>query len=329
MSKIKKILVLGATGQGGSFMVKYLLQKNYIVHGLIRKSATNNLSNIENVINHKNFHIQHGDLLDLISLSNILENNKFDEIYNFADQDHVRWSFQIPSYSFSVTGAAVLNLLEIIKNKSPKSKFFQPLSSNMYGGSKKKSQNEQEEFTPQSVYALGKVAAFYACELYKKVFNLKIYSAIYYNHESEIRPDEYVTRKITKAVAKIYFGKQKNLSLGSLDSKIDWGYAREYIEIAYKIVQSKKPDYFVIGTGKTYSIRYFVKKCFEYVDLDYKKFVILNKKLIRPSSTVTLKANNKKAKKILKFNVKTDINKLIKIMMDNDLKIEDNLINDQ
>ena len=201
MSKIKKILVLGATGQGGSFMVKYLLQKNYIVHGLIRKSATNNLSNIENVINHKNFHIQHGDLLDLISLSNILENNKFDEIYNFADQDHVRWSFQIPSYSFSVTGAAVLNLLEIIKNKSPKSKFFQPLSSNMYGGSKKKSQNEQEEFTPQSVYALGKVAAFYACELYKKVFNLKIYSAIYYNHESEIRPDEYVTRKITKAVA--------------------------------------------------------------------------------------------------------------------------------
>jgi len=329
MSKIKKILVLGATGQGGSFMVKYLLQKNYIVHGLIRKSATNNLANIENVINHKNFHIQHGDLLDLISLSNILENNKFDEIYNFADQDHVRWSFQIPSYSFSVTGAAVLNLLEIIKNKSPKSKFFQPLSSNMYGGSKKKSQNEQEEFTPQSVYALGKVAAFYACELYKKVFNLKIYSAIYYNHESEIRPDEYVTRKITKAVAKNYFGKQKKLSLGSLDSKIDWGYAKEYIEIAYKIVQSKKPDYFVIGTGKTYSIRYFVKKCFEYVDLDYKKFVILNKKLIRPSSTVTLKANNKKAKKILKFNVKTDINKLIKIMMDNDLKIENNTINDQ
>jgi len=329
MSKIKKILVLGATGQGGSFMVKYLLQKNYIVHGLIRKSATNNLANIENVINHKNFHIQHGDLLDLISLSNILENNKFDEIYNFADQDHVRWSFQIPSYSFSVTGAAVLNLLEIIKNKSPKSKFFQPLSSNMYGGSKKKSQNEQEEFTPQSVYALGKVAAFYACELYKKVFNLKIYSAIYYNHESEIRPDEYVTRKITKAVAKIYFGKQKKLSLGSLDSKIDWGYAKEYIEIAYKIVQSKKPDYFVIGTGKTYSIRYFVKKCFEYVDLDYKKFVILNKKLIRPSSTVTLKANNKKAKKILKFNVKTDINKLIKIMMDNDLKIENNTINDK
>jgi len=329
MSKIKKILVLGATGQGGSFMVKYLLQKNYIVHGLIRKSATNNLANIENVINHKNFHIQHGDLLDLISLSNILENNKFDEIYNFADQDHVRWSFQIPSYSFSVTGAAVLNLLEIIKNKSPKSKFFQPLSSNMYGGSKKKSQNEQEEFTPQSVYALGKVAAFYACELYKKVFNLKIYSAIYYNHESEIRPDEYVTRKITKAVAKIYFGKQKKLSLGSLDSKIDWGYAKEYIEIAYKIVQSKKPDYFVIGTGKTYSIRYFVKKCFEYVDLDYKKFVILNKKLIRPSSTVTLKANNKKAKKIIKFNVKTDINNLIKIMMDNDLKIENNTINDQ
>jgi len=322
MNKLKKVLVLGATGQGGSFMVKLLLKKNYKVYGFVRKSATNNLENIENILDDENFIIVRGDLLDLVSLNKIVSENKFDEIYNFADQDHVRWSFEIPSYSFSVTGASVINLLEIIKNNSPKSKFFQPLSSNMFGDSKNAKQNENEELTPRSIYALGKVTALHACKLYKSVFNLKIYGAIFYNHESEIRTDEYVTRKITKSVSKIYYGKQKKLKLGNIKTKIDWGYAKDYIEIAHKITQLKKPDFFVIGSGKTYSIEYFVKKCFEYVGLNYKKYVVIDKKLIRPSSTVFLKADISKAKKILNYKVKTDINKLIKIMMDNDLKIQ-------
>ena len=320
--KKKSALVLGSTGQGGSFMVKHLLKKNYVVHGLVRKSATTNLSNIKDILNHKNFKIEHGDLLDLISLSKIIQDNNFDEIYNFADQDHVKWSFEIPSYSFLVTGATVINLLEIIKNYSPLSKFFQPFSSNIFGDSKNKSQNEKEKFSPQSIYAIGKVTAFHACELYKKIFNLKIYVAIFYNHESEIRPEEYVTRKITKSVAKIFYGKQKKLKLGNIKTKIDWGYAKEYMQAAHLIMLQKKPDFFVIGSGKTHSIEYFVKKCFEYVGLNYKKYVVIDKKLFRPSKTTTLKANIKKAKKTINFTIKTNINQLIKIMMDNDLKLQ-------
>ena len=323
---MKKALVLGSTGQGGSFMVKHLLKLNYKVFGLVRKSATGNLNNLKDILENKNFKIVHGDLIDLISLEKIIISNKFDEIYNFADQDHVKWSFDIPNYSFLITASSVINLLEIIKNNVPKTKFFQPLSSNMYGGSKNKKQNESEAFSPQSIYALGKVTAFEACKIYQKIFNLKIYGAIFYNHESEIRPEEYVTRKITMAVTKIYYGKQKKLRLGNINTKIDWGYAKDYIEISHKIMQQKKPDFFIIGTGKNYSIEYFVKKCFEYVGLNYKKYIIIDKKLYRPSNTVSLKADTFKAKKILKFKVKTNLQKLIKIMMDHDLKRENGKI---
>ena len=215
---------MGVTGQDGSFMAELLLKKNYIVHGLARKSATGNLKNVSKIIkNNKLFKIHHGDLLDFVSITNIVSKIKPDEIYNFADQDHVGWSFELPSYSFAVTGSSVVNLLEIIKKYSRKSKFFQPLSSNMFASSKNAKQNENEPLTPRSIYALGKVTAYHACKLYRDVFGLKICGAIFYNHESEIRPEEYVTRKITRAVARIYYGKQKMLKLGDVNAKIDWG----------------------------------------------------------------------------------------------------------
>tara|TARA_S200000501_G_scaffold21866_2_gene19155 strand:- start:1551 stop:2522 length:972 start_codon:yes stop_codon:yes gene_type:complete len=320
----KKILILGATGQDGSLISEFLVKKDFEVYGLARKSATGNLRNLKNIINKPNFKILHGDLLDLISMEKIIREIKPHEIYNFADQDHVRWSFEVPSYSFDVTGSSVVKLLEIIKNHSPKSKFFQPLSSNVFGGSTNKKQNENDKFSPLSIYALGKVSAFYACEMYKKIHNLKVYCAIFYNHESIVRPEEYVTRKITKSVARIYYGKQKKLFLGDIKAKIDWGYAKDYVEAAYNIVQLKKPDYFVIGSGKAHSVEYFLKKAFEYVGLNYKKYIQINKKLIRPSKNSTLVANTAKAKKVLKFKNKTDINKIISIMMENDLKLEGN-----
>ena len=323
MKKIKKVaLVLGVTGQDGSFMAKLLLKKNYLVHGLIRKSATGNLRNVSDIINNKKFIIHHGDLLDFMSIINVISKIKPDEIYNFADQDHVGWSFELPSYSFGVTGSSIINLLETIKKYSHKSKYFQPLTSNMFGNSKNRKQNENEPFTPLSIYALGKTTAYYACTLYRDVFGLKIYGAIFYNHESEIRSEEYVTRKITKSVARIFYGKQKKLILGDLSTKIDWGYAKDYVEVAHKIMQQKKPDFFVIATGKQHSIKDFVKKCFSYVGLDYKKYVIIDKKLFRPSRTVSLVGDTNKAKKILKYKVKTNLDKLISIMMENDLKIE-------
>jgi len=322
MSRKKKALILGVTGQDGSFMAKFLHKKKYSVHGLVRKSSTGNLSNIKGFLHKNNFFIHHGDLLDFVSIEKIIKKLKPDEIYNFADQDHVRWSFDIPLYSFDVTANAVVKILEIIKDYSPHSKFFQAFSSNMFGKSHKKKQNESENFSPLSIYALGKVTAYYACQMYREVYGLKVYGAIFYNHESEIRSAEYVTRKITKAVARIYYGKQKKLYLGDIKSKIDWGYARDYVEAAYKIVQLSKPDIFIIASGKSYSVEYFVKKCFQYVGLDYKKYLKINKKLFRSSKTTTLVGDTYKAKKIFNFKIKTNLDKLISIMMNNDLEIE-------
>ena len=322
MSNKKKVLILGVTGQDGSFMAKLLHEKKYSVHGLVRKSSTGNLSNIKQLLEKRNFYIHHGDLLDYISIEKIIKKLKPDEIYNFADQDHVRWSFDIPLYSFDVTGNAVVKILEIIKDCSPHSKFFQAFSSNMFGKSHKKKQNESENFSPLSIYALGKVTAYYACQMYREVYGLKVYGAIFYNHESEIRPEEYVTRKITRAVARIYYGKKKKLYLGDIKAKIDWGYAKDYVEAAYKIVQLSKPDVFIIASGKSYSIEHFVKKCFQYVDLDYKKYLRISKKLFRLSKTTTLIGNTYKAKKTFNFKIKTNLDKLISIMMNNDLEIE-------
>jgi len=324
MKKQKKTaLILGVTGQDGSFMAKLLLKKNYIVHGLIRKSATGNLKNISEIIkNKKFFKIHHGDLLDFISITNIISKIKPNEIYNFADQDHVRWSFELPAYSFAVTGSSVVNLLEVIKKYSYKSKYFQPLSSNMFANSKNKKQNEKEPLTALSIYALGKITAYHACRFYRDVFGLKVYGAIFYNHESEVRPEEYVTRKITRAVARIYYGKQKILKLGDVKAKIDWGYAKDYVEFSHKIMQQKKPDFFIIASGKKHSVLEFVKKSFDYVGLDYKKYIKIEKKLFRPSRTVSLVGDTNKAEKILKYKVKTNLDKLISIMMNNDLKIE-------
>ena len=323
MKKKKVALIFGVTGQDGSFIARLLLKRKYTVYGFIRKSATGNTKNIIDLINKDNkFTLVHGDLLDFFSLAEVISKIKPNEIYNFADQDHVRWSYEIPSYSFGVTGSSIINILEVIKKYSPKSKFFQPLSSNMFGNSKNKKQNENEPLTPLSIYALGKVTAYYACYLYKTVFNLKICGAIFYNHESEIRPEEYVTRKISKSVARIFYGKQKKLVLGDINSEIDWGYAKDYVEAAFNIMQLKKPDFFVIGSGKKYSVKYFVKKCFDYVNLDYRKYLKINKKLFRTGKTVSLLSDTRKAQKILKYKIKTDINKIISIMMENDLKIE-------
>jgi len=321
----KKALILGVTGQDGSFMAKLLLKKNYTVHGLVRKSATGNLKNISEIIRSENFFkVHHGDLLDFISMTNIISKIKPDEIYNFADQDHVGWSFELPSYSFAVTGSSVINLLEIIKKYSIKSKYFQPLSSNMFAGSKKNKQNENEPLTPVSVYALGKITAFHACKMYRDVFGLRIYGAIFYNHESEVRPEEYVTRKITKAVARIYYGKQKILKLGDVNAKIDWGYAKDYVEFSHKIMQQKKPDFFILASGNRHSVLEFVKKSFNYVGLDYKKHLKIDKKLFRPSRTASLVGDTSKAKRILRYKPKTNLDQLISIMMENDLRLEKN-----
>ena len=320
----KKVLILGVSGQDGSLLAEFLLQKNVLIFGMIRKSSNRNYSNLKKVMKNKNFSLVQGDILDIFSIEKLIKKIKPNEIYNFADQDHVSWSYQIPSYSFDVTAFSVLKILEIIKNTNDKIKFFQPFTSNMFGNVLKNKLNEKESFAPLSIYALSKASAFHICEFYKKVFNLKIYGAIFFNHESERRTSEYVTRKITKAVARIFYKKQTKLFLGDISAKIDWGYARDYVEASYNMMQLKKPNFFVIGSGKAYSIEYFVKKTFAYVGLNYKKYVFIDKKLLRKAKNKTLVADTSKAKKFFNFKIYTDINKLIKIMIENDLKLEKN-----
>tara|TARA_B100001540_G_scaffold310213_1_gene327643 strand:- start:125 stop:1093 length:969 start_codon:yes stop_codon:yes gene_type:complete len=318
----KKILILGVTGQDGSILADYLVKKKYKVYGLIRKSSNRNYANINNLINNGNFKLVRGDILDYFSLERIIKDIKPDQIYNFADQDHVSWSKDIPIYSYDVTAKSVFTLLNIIKIYSPKTKYFQPFTSNMFGGINKNKVDESDQFNPLSVYALSKVNAFYICEYFKKIHNLNIFGAIFFNHESERRTEEYVTRKITRSAVRIYLGKQKYIYLGDITSKIDWGYAKDYVLAAYKMMNLKKPDFFIIGSGKAYSVEYFLKHSFQYLGLNYKKYLKINKALIRKKKNRTLVANTSKAKKIIKFKPSINLQQLIKIMIDNDLKLE-------
>lgn len=321
----KKALVLGATGQDGSYMIDLLLQKKYEVHGLYRKSSVGNTQNIDHLINNnkiynKNFFLHKGDLLDTVSLNNIINKISPKEIYNFADQDHVGWSYEIPSYSFKTTALSVIEIFEILRKKKNKIKFFQPISSNIFGETSVKKQNEKTPPEPNSIYALAKTTAFYASKMYSKVYGLHICGAIFFNHESPKRHRDYVSKKIVQNVCEIFHGKKKFIYLGNIKSKIDWGYAKEYVEYAWKIMQRKKPDFYVIGTGKNNSVEYFLKKCFEYVGLNYKKYTKIDKKLFRPSKTRNLLADTLRAKKDINFKPKTNLDSLIKIMMNDELK---------
>jgi GDPmannose 4,6-dehydratase len=321
----KKALILGVTGQDGSYIADLLIKKGYQVHGLIRKSATGNTVNIEHIINNKKifnkkFFLQRGDLLDPVSLDKTINKILPDEIYNFADQDHVGWSFDIPTYSFNTTALSVIEILEIIKKSKKKIKYFQPVSSNIFGLTNTNRQNENTAHNPNSIYALAKSTAFQACKMYSRVYNLHLCGAIFYNHESPKRSKEYVSKKIVQQVCEIYYGKRKDIYLGDIKAKIDWGYAKDYVESAWSIMQQKKPDFFIIATGEINSVEYFVKNCFSYVGLDYKKFLKIDKKLLRPSKTGILRGDISKAKKTFKYNPKTKLKDLIKIMMDHELK---------
>ena len=322
--KKKTAIILGVTGQDGSYLLELLLKKNYIIHGVIRKTATGNTKNINHLIKdkrlfNKRFFLQKGDLLDSISINNTINKIQPDEIYNFADQDNVGWSRDIPLYSFNATTMSVIQIYEFLKTQKKKIKFFQPVSSNMFGLTNESSLSENSTLSPASVYALAKSSTFLASKMYSKINNLFICGAIFFNHESPRRSEEYVTKKIIKGACDIYHGKKKHLYLGDTRAQIDWGYAKDYVEASWKIMQQKKPDFFIIGTGKNTSVEEFTKQCFKYLNLNYKKYLRIDKKLLRTNKTKNLTANLIKTKKVLKFRAKTNIKELIKIMMDDEL----------
>ena len=322
--KNKVTLITGITGQDGSFLAEFLLKKDYEVHGIIRRASTFNTSRLTNIYKDphekdRKLFLIHGDLADAENIRKIIYTIKPEEIYNLAAQSHVKVSFDIPEYTANVTGLGTLRILEAIKDfqehTGQKIKFYQASSSEMFGASPAP-QNETTPFRPQSPYGIAKVFAFNATRLYREAYGLFAVNGILFNHESERRGETFVTRKITRAIARIKAGLDKKLYLGNLEARRDWGYAPEYMEAAWLMMQQPKPDDYVIGTGETHSVREFVELAFQEAGLgNYKKYIGIDPHYYRPAEVHNLVADAAKAKKILKWKPKTKFADLVKIMV--------------
>lgn len=318
---MKRALILGVTGQDGSYLAEILLEKGYEVHGLIRRSATGNTRNIEQFIDRLTLH--RGDLTDATSLYRVIREVRPQELYNEADQDHVRWSFDAPGYSYDVTGAAVGRLLEIVRQIDPGIRVFQPCSSNMFGKATESPQTEGTPFRPQSPYACAKVLAYVLAQHYREAYGMFVATGILYNHESPRRTEEYVTRKITRAAAQIKLGRRSSLALGDLMARIDWGYAREYMDAAWAILQHDRPDDYVLATGEAHSVREWLDTTFELVGLSADAYVAIEPALFRPSSTTVLVGDASKARRAFGFGPKVRFRELVRLMLEADLREEE------
>ena len=338
---MKKALIFGITGQDGSYLAEFLLKKRYKVHGVKRKSSSLNTDRVDHIYrdNSKNFTLHYGDLTDAISVNRLINLVKPDEIYNLAAQSHVAVSFVIPNYTASVDALGCLNILEAIKSSGlvKKVKFYQAGTSEMFGKVLETPQSEKTPFYPRSPYGVSKVFSHWMTINYRESYKMFACNGILFNHESPRRGETFVTRKITIGLAKIKLGLQKKLILGNISAKRDWGHARDYVKAQWLILQQKKPDDYVIATGKQFSVKYFINITAKELKMkivwrgtginekayDDKNNLIIecNKKYFRPSEVQTLLGNPSKAKKVLKWKPKISIKDLAKEMVQNDLKI--------
>lgn len=320
---IKKAIITGITGQDGSYLAEFLLSKKYTVHGIIRRSSTFNTQRISHIFEEpfkkeRKLILHYGDITDASVMSNIISEISPDEIYHLASQSHVKVSFDLPKYTGLTTGIGTTNILEAIRKHVPDCRFYQASSSEMFGSSPPP-QNEDTRFHPRSPYAVAKVYAYWMTVNYREAYNIFSCNGILFNHESPRRGKTFVTRKITQALSKIIAGKQKYLYLGNLDAKRDWGYAPEYVEVMWKMLQHTEAEDFVIGTGENHSIREFLEKAFSYVDLDWEKYVKIDPRYLRPSEVDSLKADPSKAAKKLNWHSIIKFPQLVQIMMDYDM----------
>lgn len=323
-NKTKVALITGITGQDGSFLAELLLKKGYEVHGVVRRASTFNTSRLSHIYQdphekNKKLFLHHGDLADAGTIRKIIYNVRPDEIYNLAAQSHVKVSFEIPEYTMDITGNGALRILEAIRdfqNETVKKiKFYQASSSEMFGASPPP-QNEKTPFIPQSPYGAAKVFAYNMTDLYRQAYGIFAVNGILFNHESERRGETFVTRKITRGIARIKAGLDKKLYLGNLNAKRDWGYAKEYCEAMWLMMQQPKPDDYVIGTGETHSVKEFVELAFKEAGLgDWKKYVEIDPRYYRPAEVHALVADNRKAKRVLGWRPKTKFRDLVKIMV--------------
>ena len=323
---MKTALITGITGQDGSYLADLLLEKGYEVHGIIRRASTFNTSRIDHLyadphVNGVRMFLHYGDLSDSVNLVKLLYELKPDEIYHLGAQSHVRVSFDIPEYTSDVTGVATIRILEAIREAGLRSRFYQASSSEMFGKAQQTPQTETTPFWPRSPYGVAKVFSYWATVNYRESYGLCASNGILFNHESPRRGETFVTRKISRAVAAIKHGLQKELFLGNLDAKRDWGYAPEYVEGMWRIVQHGEGDDFVLATGETHTVRDFAEVAFAHANLDWKEFVKHDPRYERPAEVDLLLGNPSKAKKILGWEPKVRFQQLVQIMVDADMEL--------
>ncbi|PIS04814.1 MAG: GDP-mannose 4,6-dehydratase [Candidatus Buchananbacteria bacterium CG10_big_fil_rev_8_21_14_0_10_42_9] len=345
---MKKALITGINGQDGSYLAEFLLDKGYEVHGIIRRSSTFNRWRIEHLHHHlfdrnPNFYLDYGDLTDSSSLLRIIKRVAPDEIYNLGAQSHVQVSFETPEYTANVDGVGVLRMIEAVRilGLEKKTKFFQASTSEMFGKAVETPQNENTPFYPRSPYGAAKVYAYWIIKNYREAYGIHATNATMFNHESPRRGENFVTKKITQSLAKVKLGKQEILKLGNLEAKRDWGYAKEYMEVAWKIMQQPKPDDYVIATGESHTVREFVEETCRHMDFNLewqgqgrdekgidkktgKTIIELDDRYLRPSEVDHLQGDASKAKKTLNWEPKVKFKELVKMMAEYDLKNEEN-----
>lgn len=342
---MKKALITGVTGQDGSYLAEFLLEKNYEVHGIVRRASTEKKERIDHIEGNPNFHLHYGDLTDSLSLVKIISKVEPDEIYNLAAQSHVAVSFEVPEYTADATGTGVIRLLEAIRTcgLEKKCKFYQASTSELFGKVQEIPQSETTPFYPYSPYAAAKQYAYWVVRNYREGYGMFATNGILFNHESERRGETFVTRKITLAVAKITAGLQDKLFLGNLDALRDWGYAKDYVECMWLMLQCDEADDFVVATGEQYSVRDFCTKAFKRAGIEIrwegkgieekginlntgKTVVEVSPEFFRPTDVVTLLGNPIKAKEKLGWNPrKTSFDELVNLMVDSDIKLVEKL----
>ena len=326
MRESKKALITGITGQDGSYLAELLMKKGYQVYGIIRRSSSFNTQRLDHLYQdphekNRKLNLVFGDLNDASSLNLLIKTIRPDEIYNLGAQSHVKVSFEVPEYTAEVTGVGTTRLLEAIRDSGVKTKFYQASSSEMFGKVLETPQSEKTPFYPRSPYGVAKVYAYWMTVNYREAYKMFACNGILFNHESPRRGETFVTRKITMALARIKHGLQKKLYLGNLDAKRDWGFAGDYVEAMWLMLQQDKPDDYVIATGVTHSVREFLQEAFGYAKLDWRKYVSMDKRYLRPTEVDLLLGDASRARRVLKWTPKVDFQKLVRMMVDSDMEI--------
>jgi len=314
----KIAIITGISGQDGSYLAELLLKKKYKIYGILNPQKKKNLKNLKEI--KKKLFFRNIDLNNYKKIKNLIKKIKPSEFYHLAAQSFINYKFEDEFFKLNPNINGTHYILSAIKQFSPKTKFYFAASSELFGNVKKSPQNEDTKFNPRSAYGVSKVAGFYLTKNYREAYNIHACSGILYNHESPRRNENFVSRKITKNLSLIIKGKVKKISLGNINSKRDWGHAKDYVYAMWKMMQLKKPQDFVIGSGKTHTVKDFIKLAFKYANLNYKKYIKIDNKLFRPNDKVILKANFNKAKKILKWKPTITFKSLVKEMVEYDLR---------